>query len=599
MPFAPQFKRKRVADGERLVVMDDTFCLPTGKIMAVHRISYIPSTTAHGKVFLALARVAGYRSLAFPMPEQYTPVCFEHPDYKDFIISLLPLSNFIVNRCTPTEDFCKFFSGLFDYMNISAAIAKPQPAVRPARTPDEVLSKNALDECVKNAYDFLKNSILYTKDNTLYVAEGFASSITRLGAQPWRSTERSDCTFETAGAFAVAGRLLNDQNSSKIAEELFTRIADDPANRANDPHDPCYGQFTFYENVPTYYCSGNAKSAMLLMASLPLAADQLEREKLIMRLMYSLLRSTGINGHHRPALTVPNSFREYSWDFYAAEDYTNNTPHREAALLAMFACAYSWTKDEEFKLKAERGIASIMRAYPDLPWTNGYSAELAKLPLVLALMLQIEPDNELYCQWLAQVVSDIEQRMDDHGALLETFHIMDNGLYAPPKSHDLYGSAEAPLIDRNGDPCCDFVYTQVFAVAGMHEAFMATGDEHYKSLRDKLVEFMIRTQIKSDLHNEFAGGWMRAFDTALWEYYGSSSDPFWGAWCMESGWTNAPAAMNLLLIKENRSLFSLMPTPGSGKDLFAEIRASMQEVYKVDPDQAPAAQAAIGNEDIE
>ena len=598
MPFAPQFKRQRLADAMRLVSMDDSCGLPQGTIIAVHRIEYIPTAISPGKVLLAAAKVAGYRKLAFPMPEEYTPVVFEHPEYKDFIISLLPLSNFVCNRCTPTDDFRKFFEKLLERMNIHTTVPPVEPTVRAIHKPDDVLDDNALDKCVKNAFDFLEKSILYRQNNTLYVAEGFASTITRQGAQPWRSMERSDCTFETAGALAVAGRLSEDSRLGELAEELFTRIADDPANRATNPHDPCYGQFTFYENVPTYYASGNAKSAMLMMAALPLTGNRLEREKIIMRLMYSLLRSTGINGHHRSALTVPDSFREHNWDFYAAEDYVNNTPHREAALLAMFACAYYWTKDEDFKLKAERGIASIMRAYPDLPWTNGYSAELAKLPLVLALMLQIDPGNEQYKQWLDQVVSDIAARMDEHGALLETFHIMDNGLYAPPKSHSEYGSAEAPLIDRNGDPCCDFVYTQVFALAGMHEAYMCTKDERCKKLRDRLTEFMIRTQIVSFAHPEFNGGWMRAFDTNLWEYYGSSSDPFWGAWCLESGWTNAPAAMNLLMIQKNRSLFSLMPPESSGAELFAEIRASMQEVHPLEAALPDAAKAIIGNEDI-
>ena len=599
MPFAPLFKRQRIADGERLVCMDSVCGLPLGAILSVHRMSFIPSVISHGKVLLAAARGAGYRKLAFPMPEEYTPVCFTHPDYENFIISLLPLSNFVRNRCTPLSDFRKLFQRLFEYMNIPQTLPAISGHVPPAWQKDAALPDNALASCVKNAFDFLSNSILYRKNNILYVAEGFASLISRNGAQPWRPIERSDCTFETAGALAVAGRLQQNTQYSTMAEELFSRIADDPANRANDPADPCYGQFTFYENVTTYYASGNAKSAMLLMMALPLAKDRHKREILIMRLIYSLLRSTGKNGHHRPNFTVPDSFREHGWDFYANEDYTNNTPHREAALLAMFACAYHWTGDEEFKLKAERGTASIMRAYPDLPWTNGYSAELAKMPLVLALMHRIDPDNELYKQYLEQVVNDIEERMDNNGALLETFHIMDNGMYTPPASHAQYGSAEAPLIDKNGDPCCDFVYTQVFALAGLHEAYLATGNLRYQKLRDKLAEFMIRTQIKSTQHPEFSGCWMRAFDTDLWEYYGSSSDKFWGAWCVESGWTNAPAAMNLLMIKNNCSLFDLLPAANSGAELFKTIRNTMQEVYTLDSNLPPAAQALIGNEDLD
>ncbi|MBE6380095.1 MAG: hypothetical protein E7047_04125 [Lentisphaerae bacterium] len=599
MPFAPAFRRQRVIEGERLVAMTDLADLQYGSLIAVHRMPFIPSSIKPGKVLLALARAAGYRQLAYEMPQKYTPVCFEHPDYPDFIISLLPLSNFVRNRCTPTQNCCKFFNWLFARLGLDIELNNIRPETGPALRPDTPLPPDELDRCIDDAFAFLERSILYYRNDTLMVAEGFASTITRNGAQPWRGMERSDCTFETAGAFAVAARLRDDPAYANIAETLFKRIADDPANRATDPHDPCYGQFTFYENVPTYYASGNAKSAMLLMCALPLAENKPEREKLIMRLIWSLLRTTGRNGLHRPALTVPDSFREHNWDHYNNEDYVNNTPHREAAVLAMFACAYHWTGDEEFKIKAARGINSIMSVYPDLPWTNGYSAELSKLPLVLALMIQIDPENQQYRQYLDSVINDIAARMDKNGALLETLHIMENGLYPPPGSNEAYGSAEASLISQTGDPCCDLVYTQIFALAGLHEAFMATDIQRYGQLRNKMAEFITRIRIKSTSHPEFSGGWMRAFDTDLWEYYGSSSDKFWGAWCMESGWTNAPAAMNLLMTVKNRSLFSLLPEKNSGKEVFAQIKSSMQEVYPLPIDMPSAAQAILGNEDLD
>ena len=55
MPFAPQFKRQRLADAMRLVSMDDSCGLPQGTIIAVHRIEYIPTAISPGKVLLAAA----------------------------------------------------------------------------------------------------------------------------------------------------------------------------------------------------------------------------------------------------------------------------------------------------------------------------------------------------------------------------------------------------------------------------------------------------------------------------------------------------------------------------------------------------------------
>ena len=54
---------------------------------------------------------------------------------------------------------------------------------------------------------------------------------------------------------------------------------------------------------------------------------------------------------------------------------------------------------------------------------------------------------------------------------------------------------------------------------------------------NKLAEFLCRIQVRSEAHPELDGAWFRAFDFEKWEHWGSSADIGWGAWSIESGWT--------------------------------------------------------------
>ena len=67
----------------------------------------------------------------------------------------------------------------------------------------------------------------------------------------------------------------------------------------------------------------------------------------------------------------------------------------------------------------------------------------------------------------------------------------EKALFAPPKSNEAYGKDEAPLIQQNGDPLADLLYTTNFAFLGLHEAAAATGDAFYADAEDKLGEIFV------------------------------------------------------------------------------------------------------------
>ena len=114
---------------------------------------------------------------------------------------------------------------------------------------------------------------------------------------------------------------------------------------------------------------------------------------------------------------------------------------------------------------------------------------------------------------------------------------MQHATYPPPQSNEGYGVTEASLIQRNGDMVSDLLYTSNFAFLSLHEAAAATGDAEIAEAEAKLAEFLARIQVESDERPELHGGWFRAFDYGRWEHWGSNADAGWGAWAIETGWT--------------------------------------------------------------
>jgi len=143
------------------------------------------------------------------------------------------------------------------------------------------------------------------------------------------------------------------------------------------------------------------------------------------------------------------------------------------------------------------------------------------------------------------------------GAIYETLVGTGGGHYQVPQSNEAYGTTETPLIQENGEPASDQLYTTGYALLGLHEAVGATGDKKLRDAENKLAEFLCRIQIRSKKFPYLNGWWFRAFDDHSWEYWASSADAGWGAWSLEAGWGQAWTAATLALREKKTTLWDL------------------------------------------
>jgi len=222
-------------------------------------------------------------------------------------------------------------------------------------------------------------------------------------------------------------------------------------------------------------------------------------------------RTTGIHGFRGNALHDERLLK-LGWQHYWRARTVNYAPHYEAWIWASYLWLYDKTGYEPLLERTRHGIRMMMAAYPDRwRWTNGIQQERGRMPLTLAWLVRVD-DRPEHRAWLKRMADDVQKCQVACGAIREELGEIAKGQYRPTQSNAEYGTREASLIQQNGDPVADVLYTCNFAFLGLHEAYAATGQRQYREMADRLAEFFVRIQVRSEAHPELDGGWFRAFD---------------------------------------------------------------------------------------
>jgi hypothetical protein len=399
-----------------------------------------------------------------------------------------------------------------------------------------------------------------TGDGSHGILEGYASQIRPDGSQLQRTPIRADCQAESAAVLALHGALLDDDRSRQIARNLlnflYFRSELHQGDRGNPRH-PAFGLIAWGAVAPAWrvanYGDDNARVLLAtIVAAAALKSDAWDEP--VLKALYANLRTTGRLGFRGDRIDMPQ-LQGRGWKAFRSAETVNVSPSFEAYLWACYLWAYRQTNDREFLETARLGIRRTMEEYP-AGWRWGDHLDRSRMLLPLAWLVRVE-DTPEHRGWLKRVTGDLLRNQQPCGAIPEQLSSNSGGHFVVPKSNEAYGTTETPLLQQDGDPVTDQLYTTNFVLIGLHEAVAASNDPALKAAEDRLTEYVVRIQTRAPENPSVDGTWFRAFDYRRWDYWSSSGDLGWGAWCAEAGWGPAWNGMVLGLRLQKRSLWDM------------------------------------------
>ncbi|MDP4250864.1 MAG: hypothetical protein Q8918_12205 [Bacteroidota bacterium] len=589
------------------------------QILVLHDCNYLPVQAEDP--LLVVAKVAGYDSAVYGLDTAaHARAILFKMNADHLLVSTTKLSQFITARYAPKEAIQAIWSYILQWAEGRAAPAQQlnwTPTVLPSYGRELKLPPDAGLLAVQRGMDWYSNAKMLLNeqgweeykhlwklndsnrlttvpsvnnaapqpkgqagDGTFGVLEGITSQVHLDGSQFTRWWLRSDVNGESALAFALRSILDGDKRSRLIAGNLLDWVYFRSGLFQNDCNKANYGLlFWAPGNAQALYQDNDIKTILGCIGTSAILDTDRWNEVLVKNILGNF-RTTGVNGFRGWRIENPDLLRD-GWQHYWNKNTIQLQPHYEAWTWASYLWLYDKTHWKPLLEKTRNGIRMMMAAYPNgWRWTNGIQQERGRMLLPLAWLIRVD-DKPQYREWLKQIATDIEKCQGSSGAIREELGALDHGDMAPPGSNAAYGTGEAPLIQENGDPLADLLYTCNFTALGLHEAYAATRDMQYKRMADKLADFLIRIQVRSKKHRELDGGWFRAFDYRQWDYIGSDADAGWGAWSIEAGWTQAWVPAVLALRQLNKNLWDISRNSKVNKP-FERIRDQMipDEVLK-------------------
>ncbi|MGE5295711.1 MAG: hypothetical protein ACM3VT_12855 [Solirubrobacterales bacterium] len=596
----------KAARWERVVVNSDFFgpSLDRLRILAVNGLHFVQAKSRASHV--VAARVAGFDTAVFGLPNDSIPILFELPEGR-VLVATTKLSHFVTGRYAPQDAWQSLWAGVLAWLCPDEE--RPSlvwtPSVRPSYGRDESLPADVELQAIRRGVEWFGRSKLLLHpsrldavtqaeradgllptpaadapvgDGTLGILEAPLSIILPDGSQMQSVTRRGDCHGESAMALAFGARLDLGASNAQIARNLldyYLFTSDARKKERGDPEHGAYGLVAWGITSPAFYTANygddNARLLMGVGATASLLGESRWNEAM-MRCLLANLRTTGRQGFRNDRIDIPE-LSSQGWRPFFQRDIVSYSLHMEAYLWACYLWAYRQTGYELFYARAENALRMTMAQYPNgWRWTNGLAQEKARILLPLSWLVRVK-DTAEHRAWLRTAVDGLAALQEPCGAIREELGLPGKGMFPPPASNEQYGGHEASLVQRNGDPVSDLLYTTNFAFLGLHEA-AALGDEAAERAEERLAEFLCRIQIRSDSQSSLDGGWFRAFDFKRWEAWASNADAGWGAWAVESGWTQGWIVSVLAMRQMDTSLWDLLVKTGIATD-FDRLRREM------------------------
>jgi hypothetical protein len=410
-------------------------------------------------------------------------------------------------------------------------------------------------------------------DGSAGVAEGFGSELGPDGVSPFGPVRRGDCQVQVSHAFRMYADLTGKPEHRTIADNVMDLVTD---RMQLTDRNALYGAFeprdarTDLTGTNNLFADDNGWIAMFALLSGAALSG--------LRGVESLIRSANAElGLQADPWRTPTTLLTRGWDGAATAELREGldvSSHWQSSALCAYLTAYGLTGERRYLEIAERGLDHMAAEFPRTRLETSRTCEAVRfvLPLVGGYRYTRKPR---YLDTLRAIAAYLKTKQDpESGGLLEW-----DG--RNPRSNAAFGVDEASIFQANGDPVTDQLYCTGFAAMSLPLAARETGDPLYDDLATGVLDYLARIQLEIG-DERLDGTWMRAFDVRGWEYFGSNADIGWGPYCVETGWSHAPALIGAMLWLTGADLYPA--AVGESTTLPARVAAEFDSIAAGTPE---------------
>ncbi|MCA1041789.1 hypothetical protein LCM00_20030 [Bacillus infantis] len=400
-----------------------------------------------------------------------------------------------------------------------------------------------VDKVLKKGVEwFLHSGILPEENGRLGVYENVHSIRSDISKDL-----RPDCHAHTALFFYLYGEYTKERKWSAMSDNILSYLFKS-GYQDSDPESATYGFWKWFqspkEKPDQIFSDDNSWVALVLLYLYRKTGNKEYKRRGLMtaRALLSTQNKKGL----RPECIRENELIVKGADYFKTSAQASMNPHFESIVHAAFIQAYYVTKDEAFLQTAYLGTLALLENKAELKYMYSQTAGCSRFLLSLAHLFAVTKDDRIK-EGLYETIEYLKDNQHRLGGIEES----DN------PDPDRYGTEDTGVFRQNHEGIADQLYTNNFLMMNAWEAWKATEDPVIRNFHENLETFITRIQINS-AKNEFNGGWMRSFHLDSGEYFGNNGDTGWGAYVIESGWTNAIILSGLLLKKMNQSLLEML-----------------------------------------
>lgn len=396
--------------------------------------------------------------------------------------------------------------------------------------------KEALEKAVINAVNWhIHSGLLPVEDGTRGVYEMVRSFDLKIA-----KNIRGDSSLMTAALFMLAGKYFDHPDWQQISRNITDEMLNSHELQIREGKNS--GLFKWFStvgknNTSDVYLSDTSRCSNSIYTLYKATGDS-ELKKVLLLAGEAILQ--WFNGEPLVGKCAFNIGRD-DLESIQTKNRTTSSEFYEAPIIFL-KNVYSVTGDERYRDQIIKTADALAAVHPNYGVITSHSRNftLSRALAVYAVAQTLYPGG-----WTEQI-----------NDLLEYFRNLQHpcGGFADGQAYFNEKSLKSNMEFAIGfgpehGNICDLMYCQNTMLYVLNILRKSDDAGFNRALADEMfrqsVDFLLNIQIVSD-NKRISGGWMRAYDMDIGEYYGCDKDYGWGAYSILAGWMTGAIPMVFL-----------------------------------------------------